>query len=194
MAESNEESLLLAFKESGVEFIEEADKAVGELGEQFKDLDKSAEQAIEVLKSESTVVDDLEAKIKKLKQELEALADAHKSGLIAQDNYKERSDALIKVISENETVLKRLTASQREAEEAAERADKAAEAEMAGRLKAARAIEKEIEAQKKLAEAAAEAAEAIAEEARAQKNMEEIALESGPKLQRMTDIATGRRR
>src|SRR5271165_3653497 len=158
MAESNEESLLLAFKESGVEFIEEANKAVGELGEQFKNLDKSAEQAIDVLKSESTVVDDLEAKIEKLKRELEALADAHKAGLITQSAYKEQTDALIKVIDENETVLKRLTAAQVELEKQELAAERAAEAEMQARLKEAREIEKALQQEEKAREKLAVAA------------------------------------
>src|SRR5208283_4996963 len=105
MMADNEESLLLAFKESGVEFVEDASEAVGDLGDKFKELDNTTADAIDVLKDESTVVDDLEEKIRKLKLEMEALSDAHKAGLITQSTYKEQTDALIKVIGENETVL-----------------------------------------------------------------------------------------
>jgi hypothetical protein len=113
MADSdNEQALLLAFKESGVEFVEEARKAVGELGDAFKDVDTAAQQAVEVLKSESTVVQDLKDKIEAQKKELEALAETRKAGLIEQSRYKEQSDTLIHSISENETVLKRLTAAE----------------------------------------------------------------------------------
>ena len=131
----SEEELLLLFKEQGVEFVEDAAKAVGELGDKMDSVNQAQQAAVEVLKEEGTVVEDLEAKIAKLKAELEALADAHKAGLIAQDKYKEQTDKLVKVIAENETVLKRLTASQREAEKAEAEATKAAEAEIAARLK-----------------------------------------------------------
>src|SRR5208283_3139917 len=100
--------------ESGVEFIEEATKAVGDLVEKFKDLDKTTQSAIDVLKEESTVVQDLRDKIRDQKRELESLAEAHKAGLTEQSRYKEKSDELIHSISENETVLKRLTSAERE--------------------------------------------------------------------------------
>ncbi len=69
----NEESLLLAFKESGVEFVEDAGRAVGKLGDQFKDVDKTAKQAADVLKETSNVTQGLKDKIRDLKGELENL-------------------------------------------------------------------------------------------------------------------------
>src|SRR5208283_3457156 len=100
--------------ESGVEFIEEATKAVGDLVEKFKDLDKTTQSAIDVLKEEGTVLQDLRDNIRDQKRELEALAEAHKAGLIEQSRYKEKNDELIHSMSENETLLKRLTTVERE--------------------------------------------------------------------------------
>ena len=142
MPENNEESLMLAFKESGVEFIEEASKAVGELGDQFKDLDKTAGQVKEVLESESTVVEDLRDKIRDQKRELEALADAHKAGLIEQSRYKEKSDELIGSIQQNETILKRLTESETEAQAAFKALTDAIDKQTAAEEKAAIAADK----------------------------------------------------
>jgi hypothetical protein len=150
----SEEELLLLFKESGVEFVETAAKAVGELGDKMESVNQAQQAAVEVLKEEGTVVEDLEAKIRKLKAELEALADAHKAGLITQSAYKEQTDALVKVISENETVLKRLTASQREAEAAEKAAEKAAEEEAAALAKITAALNQlELEEERELIEA-----------------------------------------
>jgi hypothetical protein len=148
----NEESLLLAFKESGVEFIEEAAKAVGDLGDKMKDLDKVGQEAIEVLKSEGTVVDDLKEKIRNQKKELEALADVRKAGVIEASRYKEKSDELIHSISENETTLKRLTAV--EADKA--RIDAAAAAALAKITSALNDLEAEEEKELVAAEKTAE--------------------------------------
>lgn len=136
----SEEELLLLFKESGVEFVETAAKAVGELGNAMDSVNAAQQAAVDVLKEEGTVVEDLKEKISKLKRELEALADAHKAGLITQDRYKEQSDALGKVISENETVLKRLTASQREHEAQARNVAQAADEEAAALAKITTAL------------------------------------------------------
>jgi len=136
----SEEELLLLFKESGVEFVETAAKAVGELGDAMDSVNAAQQAAVDVLKEEGTVVEDLKEKISKLKRELEALADAHKAGLITQTAYKEQSDALGKVISENETVLKRLTASQREHEAQARNVAQAADEEAAALAKITTAL------------------------------------------------------
>ncbi len=99
MMADNEESLLLAFKESGVEFVEDAAKAVDELGESFEGVDKAAQEAVEVLKDQSTVLDDLRQKIIDQKTELEALADAHLAGIINQSKYKEKTDEILASLS-----------------------------------------------------------------------------------------------
>ena len=79
MAEDDEESLLLAFKEQGVEFVEDAAKAVGDLGDKMDSVNHAQAAAIEVLKEEGTVVEDLKEKISKFKTELEAPADVAQS-------------------------------------------------------------------------------------------------------------------
>ena len=177
MAEDNEESLLLAFKESGVEFVEDAAKAVGELGEQFKDLDKTTQTAVDVLKSESTVIEDLKEKIAKLKTELETLNDATKAGLVPLDKYVEQSGKLIQVIGDSESTLKRLTAAEREREKIADEVEKT--------------LEKEALAQQKVAEAAAEASAKIEEQGRAEQAMADIADEAEKPLARMTGTGDG---
>ena len=177
MAEDNEESLLLAFKESGVEFVEDAAKAVGELGEQFKDLDKTTQTAVDVLKSESTVIEDLKEKIAKLKTELETLNDATKAGLVPLDKYVEQSGKLIQVIGDSESTLKRLTAAEREREKIADEVEKT--------------LEKEALAQEKVAEAAAEASAKIEEQGRAEQAMADIADEAEKPLARMTGTGDG---
>ena len=138
----SEEELLLLFKESGVEFVETAAKAVGELGDKMDSVNAAQQAAVDVLKEEGTVVADLEEKIGKLKRELEALADAHKAGLITQTAYKEKTDALVRVIAENETVLKRLTASETEAQAAFKSLTGAIDAQAAAEEKAASAADK----------------------------------------------------
>jgi hypothetical protein len=139
---NDEESLMLAFKESGVEFIEEAGKAVGDLGDKMKDLDKAGQEAIDVLKSEGTVVQDLRDKIQDQKRSLEALADAHKAGLMEQSRYKEKSDELIHSLRENETVLKRLTAGETESQAAFKTLTDEIEKQAAAEEKAAIAADK----------------------------------------------------
>src|SRR5208283_121813 len=178
MMADNEESLLLAFKESGVEFIEDASKTVGDLGDQFKDVDKTTKQAVDVLKEESTVVEDLKEKIQAQKQELEALAEAHKAGLMEQSRYKEKSDELIGSIQGNETVLKRLTASETEA--------KAAFKELTD------AIDKQVEAEEK----AAIAADKLAMEAnrnliREQERLDAIVLKNQESLEALAGQGDG---
>lgn len=177
MAESNEESLILAFKESGVEFVEEAGKAVGELGEKFKDLDKAGQAAIDVLKSESTVIEDLKEKIAKFKAELETLNDATKAGLVPLDKYVEQSGKLIQVIGDSESTLKRLTAAEREREKIADEVEKT--------------LEKEALAQAKIADAAAEASAKIEEQGRAAQVMADIADEAEKPLARLTGTGDG---
>jgi hypothetical protein len=128
MADSDEESLLLAFKESGVEFVESAGKAVGDLGDKMETVNQAQAAAIEILKEEGTVVEDLKEKIRKFKAELEALNDATKAGLIPLDSYKEQSGKLVQIIRESQTTLDRLTQAEREKiqidEEAARALDK----------------------------------------------------------------------
>ena len=68
MAESNQEDFLLAFKESGVEFVEDAAKAVGELGDKMQDVQQIVDSANAVLKDQSTVIDDLREKIEAQKK------------------------------------------------------------------------------------------------------------------------------
>ena len=135
MADDNEESLLLAFKESGVEFVEEASRAVGELGESFKGVEQAAQEAMDVLTEEGTVLDDLRQKIADQKEELKELAQAHKAGLTEQSRYKEQTDDIIASLQENETVLKRLTAAEREQGEV--------EAKLAKEMEAARGVPRE---------------------------------------------------
>jgi hypothetical protein len=197
----SEEELMLAFKESGVEFVEQSAKAVGELGDKMESVNQAQAAAIEILKEEGTVVEDLKAKIAKLKKELEDLADAHKAGLITQDAYKEQSDKLVKVITENETVLQRLTRAQREQAEAeAELVTEAAQAEAAleRRAEAARkaqeAADREAETERKVADAAAEAKAKIEELAAAEAAMASIAddVESSlAQLEGRGDLETG---
>ncbi len=162
---ANEEEILLAFKESGVEFIEEATKSVGELADGMKDLDKAGQEAIEVLTEEGTVLDDLRQKIADQKEELKKLAEAHKAGLTEQSRYKEQTDDIIASLQENETVLKRLTAAEREQGEAEAKLIKEREIEeeslrrkaVAAEKAEAAALEREARAEARLIrEAAAE--------------------------------------
>ena len=105
----NEESLLLAFKESGVEFVEDAGRAVGKLGDQFKDVDKTAKQAADVLKETSNVTQGLKDKIRDLKGELENLKDAFRSGLIeSKDAFIERAGDFESGIARHKKALKLL--------------------------------------------------------------------------------------
>ncbi len=105
----NEESLLLAFKESGVEFVEDAGRAVGKLGDQFKDVDKTAKQAADVLKETSNVTQGLKDKIRDLKGELENLKDAFRSGLIeSEDAFIERAGDFESGIARHKKALKLL--------------------------------------------------------------------------------------
>ena len=150
----SEEELMLAFKEQGVEFVEDAGKAVGELGDKMEDVNKMQAAAIEILKEEGTVVEDLQAKIRKLKAELEALADTRKADLITQENYKEQSDKQVKIIAEHETVLKRLTASERDHEAQARAVAQAAQEEAAALAEITAALNQlEAEEERELTEA-----------------------------------------
>ena len=157
----SEEELMLAFKEQGVEFVEDAGKAIGGLGDKMEDVNKAQAAAIEVLKEGGTVVEDLKEKIRKYKVELEGWSDAAKAGLIPLDKYSEQSGKLVEVIRESETVLKRLTASEREREQIADEVETS--------------LIKEAEAQAKVATAAASAAAKIEEQTRAEQLMADIA-------------------
>jgi hypothetical protein len=177
MAESDEESLLLAFKESGVEFVEDAGKAVGGPGDKMEDVNKAQAAAIEILKEEGTVVEDLKEKIRKLKAELETLNEATKAGLVPLDKYSEQSGKLVEVIRDSESTLKRLTAAEREREQIADEVEKT--------------LVKEAAAQAKVAAAAAEAAAKIEEQTNTQRLMSEIADETLPPLKRLAGEGDG---
>jgi hypothetical protein len=177
MAESDEESLLLAFKESGVEFVESAGKAVGDLGDKMETVNQAQAAAIEILKEEGTVVEDLKEKIRKLKAELETLNDATKAGLVPLDKYTEQSGKLVEVIRDSESTLKRLTAAEREQEQIADEVEQT--------------LEKEAKAQAKVGEAASEAAAKIEEQTRAQEIAAGIADEFEKPLKRLAGEGDG---
>ncbi len=107
----NEESLLLAFKESGIEFIEEATKSASELADGMKDLDKAGQEAVEVLKEESTVLDKLNESILNLKRGRQDLTDKYVAGIINEEKYNDASKDLEKTLSQKEATLKRVTQS-----------------------------------------------------------------------------------
>ena len=109
MADSNEESLLLVFKESGVEFVKDAGKAVGDLSDQFKDVDKTTKQAVEVLKETSTVSQQLKDKIRDLEGELDKLKDAFRAGLIESESaFLERATDFERGIARHQKALELL--------------------------------------------------------------------------------------
>ena len=172
---SEDEQLRLLFREGGIDVVTDAKDSFKNLTEEMQGTAQAADavaestqavdtitaQAIEVLKSQSTIVEDLKEKIRKLKAEHEDLNDAMKAGLVPQGKYKEQSDALLRSISENETVLKRLTAAETEKK----RIDEEAEAAL---KKVTAALDEETAAAQRLEAATAAATAATKAEVRAE--------------------------
>jgi hypothetical protein len=117
----SEEELILLFKESGVEFIEEAAKATNDLGDSMNTVNQTQQAAIDVLKEESTVLDDLKNSINALKVQREELTDKYLSGLITEEHYNDASKDLEKTLAQKEGTLKRVTNSVNEQIKAAQR-------------------------------------------------------------------------
>ena len=183
MDADEQESIRLAFAASGIEIIQDAAESVAKLTE---DLEKNSEAAtkvaesteelkqaeaaaLDVLKKQSTVVQELEEKIRRLKDENAALAETRKAGLVTEEAYADRSGQYIKLISESETILKRLTVVEREEaavmaamEEAISKSKRVEELNLIREKEVA--LKQEIAAEKELEAAAYRVSRAIAEE------------------------------
>ena len=119
---SEAEQIALLFKQGGIEVITEAKDSFAHLTEEMKETAKAADQvqeatksvdtttqeAIEVLKSDSTVVDDLKQKIAELTAQQNALRDSFIAGLIpSASQFKEKFDALGDSITDKQGILDR---------------------------------------------------------------------------------------
>lgn len=126
---SEGEQIALLFKQGGIEVVTEAKDSFAHLTEEMKETAKAADtvaeatktvaeatktvdtttqQAVEVLKSDSTVVEDLKQKIAELTAQQDVLRDSFVAGLIPSASaFKEKFDALGDSISDKQGILDR---------------------------------------------------------------------------------------
>ena len=119
---SEAEQIALLFKQGGIEVVTEAKDSFAHLTEEMKETAKAADQvqeatkavdtttqqAIQVLKSDSTVVEDLKQKIAELTAQQNALRDSFVAGLIPSASaFKEKFDNLGDSISDKQGILDR---------------------------------------------------------------------------------------
>jgi hypothetical protein len=121
---SEAEQLVLLFKAGGLDVVKDAKdsfahlteemkgtaKAADQVQEATKSVDTTTQQAVEILKSDSTVVEDLKQKIAELTAQQNMLRDSFVAGLIpSAHGFKETFDALGDSIADKQGILERAT-------------------------------------------------------------------------------------